>query len=149
MTGNKKINGFLLSFLIGGTVGGVLALLFAPKSGKSLRNDISGKTGELIEEARKKANNTWSAAREKAESTFESANDFLNTSTATIARKAERIKDAVKPEVNALYEEIKPGRQSKNSQGTKESKSISDITAGDQSSSYDKAAFAKDAENTM
>lgn len=35
--------GLFLGFLAGGIVGGVLALLYAPKSGKELRQDIRNK----------------------------------------------------------------------------------------------------------
>jgi len=106
MTDKKKLNGLMAGFILGGLAGGIIALLYAPKSGKHLREDIRGRTNELIDEGRKKANDTWSAAREKAESTFESANDFLNTGVEKVARKAEKIKEALRPEHNALYEEV-------------------------------------------
>lgn len=48
----------ILAFLAGGIVGGALGILFAPKSGKETRNDITRavtdateKTGELTQEA--------------------------------------------------------------------------------------------------
>lgn len=160
MTDKKKLNGLIGGFIVGGLAGGVVALLFAPKSGKRLREDIRGRANELIDEGRKKANDTWSAAREKAESTFESANDFLNTGVEKVARKAEKIKDALKPEQNRLYDDVKPGRQNKNiksqSGNGKETDSLgntivsqSDIMSS-QTQSYDeKSALEKDAENTL
>ena len=45
---------FGLGALAGAAVGGVIALLFAPKSGKELRQDVRGKTGELIESGKAK-----------------------------------------------------------------------------------------------
>lgn len=43
--------GFLVGAVVGGAVGAVLALLFAPKSGRELRRDIADKTGELYDKA--------------------------------------------------------------------------------------------------
>jgi gas vesicle protein len=43
--------GFLLGAVIGGAVGAVVALLFAPKSGRELRQDIADKGEELYNKA--------------------------------------------------------------------------------------------------
>jgi gas vesicle protein len=43
----------LLSFIVGGVVGGVLGVLFAPKSGKETRDDISEAAAEIKKEAQK------------------------------------------------------------------------------------------------
>jgi gas vesicle protein len=61
----KKINGFFISFLLGGAIGSVIALLYAPKSGKLLRNDISRKTNELIEEGKKMSVDSLNEVKEK------------------------------------------------------------------------------------
>jgi len=91
----KRINGFFMSFLLGGAIGSVIALLYAPKQGRLLRNDISRKTNDLIEEGKKITFDSWNSAKGKAESTIESANDFLNTGKEKIARKTEKIKGAL------------------------------------------------------
>jgi len=51
--GEKKESGgsFLKGILFGGLVGAVVALLYAPKSGKALREDIKKKSGELKKDA--------------------------------------------------------------------------------------------------
>lgn len=46
-------NGFFKGFLMGGAIGAVIALLYAPKSGKEMREDLKRKTEELLEEADK------------------------------------------------------------------------------------------------
>jgi gas vesicle protein len=99
----------LASFLLGGAIGGTLALLYAPKPGKHLRNDISRKTNELIEEGKKKTFDSWNGAKEKVESTLDSANDFLNTGKEKIVRKTEQVKDALKSGLNAYNDERKSG----------------------------------------
>ena len=43
--------GLFLGFLAGGIVGSVLALLYAPKSGKELRQDIKNKKEEILDDA--------------------------------------------------------------------------------------------------
>ncbi|MCK7577302.1 MAG: YtxH domain-containing protein [Chromatiales bacterium] len=54
MTRNiNGVKGFLIGFLAGGTVGAIIALLTAPKSGKELRGDIKQKSEEYYDEAEK------------------------------------------------------------------------------------------------
>ena len=43
----EKGKGLLIGFLSGAIVGGILALLYAPKSGKELPQDIKTRSGEL------------------------------------------------------------------------------------------------------
>lgn len=45
--------GFLMGALVGGAIGGIVALLFAPKSGRELRRDIADKTEEVYDKAQK------------------------------------------------------------------------------------------------
>lgn len=54
--------GLLIGFLAGAVVGGIIALLYAPKPGKELRADIKNKAGEAIENA----DEYISAAKHKA-----------------------------------------------------------------------------------
>jgi hypothetical protein len=96
MASGKKITVLFISFLLGGAIGSAIALLYAPKQGKYLRNDIGRKTNELIDEGKKKTYDSWDDAKEKAESTLESANDFLSTGMEKIVRKTEKVKDALK-----------------------------------------------------
>jgi gas vesicle protein len=92
----KKTKGIFLSFLFGGAIGSAIALLYAPKSGKHLRNDISRKTNELIEEGKRKTFASWDDIKEKTGSTLNNANDFLNKGLEKIASKTEKVKDALK-----------------------------------------------------
>jgi len=48
---NNYGKGLLLGFIAGGIVGSVIALLYAPKAGKELRQDIKDKSGEYMDEA--------------------------------------------------------------------------------------------------
>ena len=50
MDDNKMAKGLFLGFLTGTIVGGVIALLYAPKTGKELRYDIKLKKDEFIDD---------------------------------------------------------------------------------------------------
>jgi gas vesicle protein len=109
MTSINKTSRLFLSFLLGGAIGGAIALMFAPKSGRQLRNDLSRKTNELIEDGKKKGYQSWNGAKDKFESTFDNANEFLNSGMEKITRKTEKVKDAIKSGINAYSEERKSG----------------------------------------
>ena len=105
----NKTKSFFFSFLVGGAIGSIIALLYAPKSGKHLRNDIVKKTNEMIEEGRKKTSKTWNGAKEKVESTIENANDYLNEGMEKVARKSEKVKNALKSGIKAYSDERNSG----------------------------------------
>lgn len=111
MNTKKNTVGILLSFLVGGAVGSAVALLLAPKSGKHLRNDISRKTGELIDQGKKLTYDSWNGALDTAETTFKTANEFLNTEVEKIVSKAEKVKDSFKSGIEAFKEERKAGKE--------------------------------------
>jgi gas vesicle protein len=108
----KKTSGVLVSFLLGGAIGGGIALLFAPQSGKRLRHDLSRKTNKIIEDGKNKTYDTWNGAMERVESSLDSANDYLNTGLEKVTRKKDKVKDSVKAGFSAFNEE----RDSKNNQ---------------------------------
>jgi gas vesicle protein len=56
--------GFLMGALVGGAIGGIVALLFAPKSGRELRQDIAEKTEEVYDKAQKYFTKDDAAPRE-------------------------------------------------------------------------------------
>jgi gas vesicle protein len=75
---------FLKGLLIGGTLGAISALLFAPKSGKELRADIKRKGEEAVEgtkrvygETRDKTQQIISEAVDKAQELREEASRHL------------------------------------------------------------------------
>ena len=103
----NRISGIFVSFLIGSAVGGAIALLYAPESGKHLRSDIGKKTNSLIKEGKKKSNELWNDAKEKAESTLESANNFLNSNVEKIVNETGKVKDALTSGINAYNKERK------------------------------------------
>lgn len=132
---NNLTKGFLIGFLAGGTVGAIVALLTAPKSGKELRADIKTKSEEyfdeaekylaeakdkareLINEGKKKSERIIHDARSKSEDILKDAEkvfkDAKVKSTDTflagkekIELEADRIKSSVKAGLDA-YKEAK------------------------------------------
>jgi gas vesicle protein len=78
-TTNKRNHNFFTGLLFGGVLGGVAALLLAPKAGNELRADIKetgekaiheteaffGKAGHQVSEARQRARHLWGCIKEK------------------------------------------------------------------------------------
>src|SRR5919206_2403124 len=63
----------LTCFLLGGAVGALAALLFAPKSGRELRGDIADATRQGVDRARDKANEYYEVSRERATELYSNA----------------------------------------------------------------------------
>lgn len=127
--------GLLIGFLTGSIVGAAVALLYAPKSGKELRQDIKGKTDELLDEAEKyldvakeKASIIYNDGKKKseqlvaeakvkadvlikdAEKVFtdakEKAGQAISTGKDVVASETDKIKNAFKAGVDA-YKDAK------------------------------------------
>lgn len=69
----------LTYLLIGGGIGAILALLFAPKSGQELREDIADATKKGIEKGKETAGQIQEAAGDYYEVTREKANELYET----------------------------------------------------------------------
>jgi gas vesicle protein len=87
---NGMGKGLLVGFLTGAAVGSIIALLFAPKSGRELREDIKSKSQEFIDDADKYIAN----AKDKA-------SDLINEGK----RKSERLVTETKEKVETLLGE--------------------------------------------
>lgn len=123
MSENKMAKGLMVGFFTGGIVGAVIALLYAPKSGKELRDDIKRKSTELVDEAeeyletakkkandlinegKEKSNQLISDAKVKAQSLFKDAEKILSDAKGKASDEATRLKSAVKAGVEAFSDE--------------------------------------------
>ena len=125
---NSMVKGLLVGFLAGSAIGAVLALLYAPKSGKELRADIRQKTDDLLEDAegyaraaRTKASEMMSDARrrsdqlitdtqKKANTLIEDADKLLSGAkqkTSEVIQEGTKIAGAVKAGLDAFTQERK------------------------------------------
>lgn len=110
---NSYSKGLAAGIIIGGAVGAVLALLFAPKSGKELRQDIAERSGEVydkasdfaVEQSRKmgeyvnegkvRADELVRTARQQAGSLLSEAEHLMNDARSRVGSAQSGIKDNV------------------------------------------------------
>lgn len=112
----------LTFFLVGGGIGAVVALLFAPKSGLELREDITDVTRKGLEKGRDaatqigaRAGEYYEVARDKAgeyyEATRERAGEFYQTAEEKAKQLAESARERVAAPRNTLSAAIEAGKQ--------------------------------------
>ena len=82
---------FFKGFLVGGLIGAIMALLYAPKSGKETREDISKKTEEFAQRAKEE----YEAALEKSKKTYRAAIDRLKNLENVAQKKVEEVEDQI------------------------------------------------------
>lgn len=127
--GKEYARGLILGSIIGGAVGAVLALLFAPKSGKELRRDIASKTNELYKKATdylteldaqvdEKVWNTVNEGKIKAQSIIESAKSqaqkILESAQKLVdeaKEKAQNVQELVEKRIQQVKEATKSGAE--------------------------------------
>ncbi len=117
----------LTYLLIGGGIGAVLALLFAPKSGQELREDIADVTRKGIEKSKETAGQLQETAEEYYEVTRERATDMYNTAQERAEEFGEKAKSAATQSANPISAAIDAGKKAYiDEKRRNESKSISE-----------------------
>lgn len=109
-------SGFFKGFLFGGFVCAIAALLFAPKSGREMREDISRRSRELkddvelkLEHAVKRAEEILAESRQKLESFRNGAKtEFKNLEESAVS-KYRGGKDALRDEKGRIKEAVHAG----------------------------------------
>ncbi|MDX9745733.1 MAG: YtxH domain-containing protein [Syntrophales bacterium] len=87
----EKNSDFLRGVIIGGVIGAVIGILFAPKSGRETREDIVRKTDEIV----KKAKDEYEGALEKSKVVYESAIRKAKEIQLMAREKVEDVEDVV------------------------------------------------------
>src|SRR5690625_265232 len=99
MGGNRMANkNFLVGTLIGGIVGAAVALLFEPKTGRELREDITMNTHSMIDRAsdlQEKGAKWKDTVYEKGTASKNKAIDSTAELTRTVAQKTEDVKESI------------------------------------------------------
>src|SRR5918912_1851895 len=85
----------LTYLLIGGGIGAVLALLFAPKSGQELRSDIADATRKGIDRTRETASQIGARAGEYYEATRDKAGDLAAAARQAAERRGGQLSAAI------------------------------------------------------
>jgi len=136
--GNDRDSGDNIStrltyFLVGAGIGAVLALLFAPKSGEELRNDIADATRKGIDRSREaaqqlgaKANEYYDVGKQKAgqyydtaretaaeyyEATRERAADLYDTASAKAGDAVAKTRNAVAQQAGSISAAVEAGKK--------------------------------------
>ena len=101
----------LAYLLIGGGIGAVLALLFAPKSGVELRGDIADATRKGIEKSKETAATLQEKASDYYEISREKANEFYQTAHEKAEDLAEKAKTVAARSANPFTAAVEAGKE--------------------------------------
>ena len=119
MTNEKSKTETKLSYLlIGGGIGAILALLFAPKTGQEFRADIADttrkgldKTEEIAGQLSEKANTAYEDAKTEAGEIYDSAKQKINSAVTAMTEIPENLQNAVQNKVEQISSSIEAGKK--------------------------------------
>src|SRR5437868_13140394 len=122
---DASVSSKLTYLVIGGGIGAVIALLFAPKSGLELREDIADATRKGIEKSKETASQLQEKAGEYYEVSREKASELYQTATDKAGELTEKAKSAAAS--NPFSAAIEAGKSAYTQEKRKnESKSITE-----------------------
>ena len=101
----------LTYLLIGGGIGAILALLFAPKSGQELRGDIADATRKGIDRSREAAQQLGDRAGEYYEATRGRAAELYTQAAEKVGEVAQTARDAAARQGGTVAAAIDAGKK--------------------------------------
>jgi len=101
----------LTYLLIGGGIGAILALLFAPKSGQELRGDIADATRKGIDRSREAAQQLGDRAGEYYEATRGRAAELYSQASEKVTDMAQSAREAAARQGGTLTAAIDAGKK--------------------------------------
>jgi len=101
----------LTYLLIGGGIGAILALLFAPKSGQELRGDIADATRKGIDRSREAAQQLSDRAGEYYEATRERASELYTQAAGRVSEAAQSAREAASRQTGTVAAAIDAGKK--------------------------------------
>jgi gas vesicle protein len=108
---DEGISAKLTYLLIGGGIGAILALLFAPKSGQELRGDIADATRKGIDRSREAAQQLGDRAGEYYEATRGRAAELYSQAAEKVGEVAQTARDAATRQTGTLSAAVEAGRK--------------------------------------
>ena len=109
--GDDSISNKLTYLLIGGGIGAILALLFAPKSGEELRGDIADATRKGIDRSREAAQQLGDRAGEYYEATRGRAAELYSQAAEKVSGAAQNAREAASRQTGTLTAAIDAGKK--------------------------------------
>jgi len=117
----------LTYLLVGGGIGAVIALLFAPKSGVELREDIADATRKGIEKSKETAAQLQDKAGEYYETSRDKANELYQSGREKAGELSDKAKSAAANAANPFSAAIEAGKSAYTQEKRKgEAKSITE-----------------------
>src|SRR5262245_32391282 len=101
----------LTYLLIGGGIGAIIALLFAPKSGQELRGDIADATRKGIDRSREAAQQLGDRAGEYYEATRGRAQELYSQAADKVTEVAQTARDAAARQAGTVAAAIDAGKK--------------------------------------
>jgi len=101
----------LTYLLIGGGIGAILALLFAPKSGQELRGDIADATRKGIDRSREAAQQLGDRAGEYYEATRSRAGELYTQAAERVGEVAQTAREAAARQTGTVAAAIDAGKK--------------------------------------
>jgi len=101
----------LTYLLIGGGIGAILALLFAPKSGHELRSDIADATRKGIDRSREAAQQLGDRAGEYYEATRGRAAELYSQAAERVSEVAQGAREAASRQTGTISAAIDAGKK--------------------------------------
>ena len=109
--GGDSISTRLTYLLIGGGIGAILALLFAPKSGQELRGDIADATRKGIDRSREAAQQLGDRAGEYYEATRTRAGELYSQAAERVGEVAQSAREAAARQSGTVSAAIEAGKK--------------------------------------
>ena len=108
---SDSISTRLTYLLIGGGIGAILALLFAPKSGQELRGDIADATRKGIDKSREAAQQLGDRAGEYYEATRTRAGELYTQAAERVGEVAQTAREAASRQTGTVAAAIDAGKK--------------------------------------
>jgi gas vesicle protein len=106
-----SVSARLTYLLIGGGIGAILALLFAPKSGQELRGDIADATRKGIDRSREAAQQLGDRAGEYYEATRNRAGELYTQAAERVGEVAQNAREAASRQTGTVSAAIDAGKK--------------------------------------
>jgi gas vesicle protein len=107
----ENISTRLTYLLIGGGIGAILALLFAPKAGHELRGDIADATRKGIDRSREAAQQLGDRAGEYYEATRGRASELYTQAAEKVGEVAQTARDAAQRQTGTVAAALDAGKR--------------------------------------